>query len=218
MGRTNSYRTITIISPLISIKMGLYEVVLSVMNLVILISSTACLYLSSIMINIYLLPYLEVVNSHFATVSYLILAIGFFLLLFSFLGIGAALSNSRPALILYAVFMSIVVLMELASIFVSMELRQELERKIMFQTVPKEMSEEMSKYWYDEDVRYKWDALQRDFQCCGALNLRTGFQDWDRIRHSNIANDSSKEGFLTPAASWSPSTVGRRTRTYSPTF
>ena len=115
--------------------MGLYEVVLSVMNLVILISSTACLYLSSIMINIYLLPYLELVNSHFATVSYLILAIGFFLLLFSFLGIGAALSNSRPALILYAVFMSIVVLMELASIFVSMELRQELERKIMFQTV-----------------------------------------------------------------------------------
>jgi len=169
-------------------------VVLSVMNLVILISSTACLYLSSIMINIYLLPYLELVNSHFATVSYLILAIGFFLLLFSFLGIGAALSNSRPALILYAVFMSIVVLMELASIFVSMELRQELERKIMFQTVPKEMSEEMSKYWYDEDVRYKWDTLQRDFQCCGALNLRTGFQDWDRIRHSNIANDYKQRG------------------------
>merc|ERR1719277_2212663 len=146
------------------------------------------------MINIYLLPYLELVNSHFATVSYLILAIGFFLLLFSFLGIGAALSNSRPALILYAVFMSIVVLMELASIFVSMELRQELERKIMFQTVPKEMSEEMSKYWYDEDVRYKWDTLQRDFQCCGALNLRTGFQDWDRIRHSNIANDYKQRG------------------------
>merc|ERR1719422_2901108 len=141
------------------------------------------------MINIYLLPYLELVNSHFATVSYLILAIGFFLLLFSFLGIGAALSNSRPALILYAVFMSIVVLMELASIFVSMELRQELERKIMFQTVPKEMSEEMSKYWYDEDVRYKWDTLQRDFQCCGALNLKTGYQDWDKF--SNGRNQLS---------------------------
>merc|ERR1712107_269756 len=137
MGRTNSYRTITIISPLISIKMGLYEVVLSVMNLVILISSTACLYLSSIMINIYLLPYLELVNSHFATVSYLILAIGFFLLLFSFLGIGAALSNSRPALILYAVFMSIVVLMELASILCPWNSDRNWRGRLCFKLFPR---------------------------------------------------------------------------------
>ena len=38
------------------------------------------------------------------------------------------------------------------------------------------MHEEMRNYWIDEDIRYKWDTLQRDFQCCGALNLKTGFQ------------------------------------------
>ena len=44
-----------------------------------------------------------------------------------------------------------------------------------FQKSP-EMHEEMRNYWIDEDIRYKWDTLQRDFQCCGALNLKTGFQ------------------------------------------
>ena len=37
----------------------------------------------------------------------------------------------------------------------------------------------MEKYWTDDDVKYKWDTLQRDFQCCGAHNFRTGYQDWD---------------------------------------
>ena len=116
---------------------GHYPIVLSVLNLVLLISSTACLYLSSIMINIYLLPYLEVVNSHFGTVPYLILTIGFLLLVFSMFGIAAAGTSSRPALIIYAVAMSIAVLVEMTSIFVSMELRQSLEQRLMFRTVLK---------------------------------------------------------------------------------
>ena len=99
---------------------GHYPIALSVLNLVLLVSSTACLYLSSIMINIYLLPYLEVINSHFATVPYLILTIGFLLLVFSMFGMVAAGTGSRPALIIYAVVMSIAVVIEAASIFVSM--------------------------------------------------------------------------------------------------
>lgn len=159
---------------------GFYQISLSVLNLVLLISSTACLYLSSIMINIYLLPYLEVINSHFATVPYLILTIGFLLLVFSMFGIVAAGTGSRPALIIYAVVMSVVCLVEMASIFVSMELRQSLEQRLMFSTVQPAMIEEMKLYWVDEDVKFKWDTLQRDFQCCGALNFKTGYTDWDR--------------------------------------
>jgi len=34
--------------------------------------------------------------------------------------------------------------------------------------------------WVDEDIKFKWDTLQRDFQCCGALNFKTGYTDWDR--------------------------------------
>ena len=197
--RTSSSHHHSVITALTRVNMGgHYPIVLSVLNLVLLISSTACLYLSSIMINIYLLPYLEVVNSHFGTVPYLILTIGFLLLVFSMFGIAAAGTSSRPALIIYAVAMSIAVLVEMTSIFVSMELRQSLEQRLMFRTVLKTfqsgflvhikvlfqvqpgMIEEMKLYWVDEDVKFKWDTLQRDFQCCGALNFKTGYTDWDR--------------------------------------
>jgi hypothetical protein len=43
--------------------------------------------------------------------------------------------------------------------------------------------EEMKLYWENENIQLKWDTLQRDFQCCGVLNFRTGFLDWDR--HQN---------------------------------
>merc|ERR1712013_529307 len=79
-----------------------YTPALCVLNLVLLVSSTACLYLGSILVNIYLLPYLYLVSSNFATVPYLILGIGGLLLLVSIFGIVAALSNSRPALVVYA--------------------------------------------------------------------------------------------------------------------
>ena len=115
--------------------MGHYGAAISVLNVALFVSSTACLYLSSIMINIYLLPYLEAVNSHFATVPYLILAIGMLLFLISLLGLAAAATKSKPALISYAALMSVVAVLQMASIFVSLELRQELETKLMFTTV-----------------------------------------------------------------------------------
>ena len=115
--------------------MDKYVGILSVLNLVLLISSTACLYFGSILINIYLLPYLEIINPHFATVPYLILAIGGVLLLLSIYGIVAAGSQSRALLVLYAVIASIVIILQLASVFVSMELKNDLELKTMYLNV-----------------------------------------------------------------------------------
>jgi len=53
------------------LKMGAYLPILLALNLVLLISSTAMLYLGSILVNFYLLPSLSLVSSHFATVPYL---------------------------------------------------------------------------------------------------------------------------------------------------
>ena len=115
--------------------MDKYAGILSVLNLVLLISSTACLYFGSILVNIYLLPYLETINTHFATVPYLILAIGGILLILSIYGIVAAGSQSRALLIIYALIASIVVILQLSSVFVSMELKNQLELKNIFLNV-----------------------------------------------------------------------------------
>jgi len=168
-----------------------YTPALCVLNLVLLVSSTACLYLGSILVNIYLLPSLYLISSNFATVPYLILGIGGLLLLVSIFGIVAAISNSRPALVVYAVLLGIVFVLELASIFTSMELRNGMQLPLFFQSRTKAVYEEMSLYWVDEDIKFKWDTLQRDFQCCGAFNPNA-YTDWNQRVSRNHLSTSNR--------------------------
>jgi hypothetical protein len=120
--------------------MDLYIPALCLLNLVLFISSSACLYLVSIMINIYLLPSLELITSLFITVPYLILAIGGLILLNSMFGIIATLFKSRVSLIIYAIILGVVFPLQLASIFTSMELRNNLESRALFQTVSERLT------------------------------------------------------------------------------
>ena len=112
-----------------------YAGILSILNLVLLIAATACLYFGSLLINIYLFPYLDTVNPHFATVPYIMLAIGGLLLVLSLYGFVAAGLQSRPLLIIYAVTAGVIVLLQLASVYVSWELRNELNNRLMFKQV-----------------------------------------------------------------------------------
>ena len=112
-----------------------YLPALSLLNLVLLVASTACLYLGSILVNIYLLPSLDLVSTQFSTVPYLIIAIGVLLLLISIFGVLAAVGRSRPCLVIYAILMAILVILQLAAVFAAMELRNEIDRKVLFQTV-----------------------------------------------------------------------------------
>ena len=114
-----------------------YAAILSLLNLLLLIAATACLYFGSILINIYLLPYLDTVNTYFATVPYIMLAIGGLLFPLSLYGVVAAGLQSRPLLLLYAVLAGVVVLLQLASVYVSWELRNELNNRLMFKQVRK---------------------------------------------------------------------------------
>jgi len=164
---------------------------LCALNLVLLVSSTACLYLGSIMVNIYLLPYLSLISTNFATVPYLILGIGGLLLPVTILGIVAAFSSSRPALVSYAVLLGLIFCLELGSIFTSMELRNNMMLPRMFESRTKAVYDEMSFYWDDEDIKYKWDTLQRDFQCCGAFQ-KNAYVDWEqRLRSSSHLSRSN---------------------------
>jgi len=181
-----------------------YVPALCVLNLVLLISSTACLYLGSIMVNIYLLPYLHLISSNFNTVPYLILAIGGLLLLVSVCGIIAAGLKSRAALICYAILLGLAFGLQLASIFTAMELRNQMQLPRLFETMNTDVYEEMKLYWVNDDVKFKWDTLQRDYQCCGAYNLMNGFQDWQRAGGMNSnswgtnTNTLSKNGDRLP--------------------
>jgi len=163
--------------------MGVYQPLLWGLNLLLLCASTAMLYLGSVLVNFYLLPSLWLFSENFATVPHLIIAIGVMLFFFSIFGFVAAASKNRILLAVYAGLMGVVFLLQLASIFTSIDFRNELdvERVLTFQH--KEVDDDMAAYWTDPEVKERWDTLQRDFQCCGAgggQGWHTGYKSWER--------------------------------------
>jgi len=163
--------------------MGAYQPLLWGLNLVLLCASTAMLYLGSVLVNFYLLPSLWLFSDNFATVPHLIIAIGVMLFFFSIFGFVAAASKNRILLAVYAGLMGVVFLLQLASIFTSIDFRNELdvERVLSFQH--SEVDDDMAAYWTDPEVKERWDTLQRDFQCCGAgggQGWHTGYKSWER--------------------------------------
>jgi len=163
--------------------MGAYQPLLWGLNLLLLCASTAMLYLGSVLVNFYLLPSLWLFSENFATVPHLIIAIGVMLFFFSIFGFVAAASKNRILLAVYAGLMGVVFLLQLASIFTSIDFRNELdvERVLSFQH--SEVDDDMAAYWTDPEVKARWDTLQRDFQCCGAgggQGWHTGYKSWER--------------------------------------
>ena len=132
--------------------MGAYQPLLWGLNLLLLCASTAMLYLGSVLVNFYLLPSLWLFSENFATVPHLIIAIGVMLFFFSIFGFVAAASKNRILLAVYAGLMGVVFLLQLASIFTSIDFRNELdvERVLSFQH--SEVDDDMAAYWTDPEV------------------------------------------------------------------
>jgi len=161
--------------------MGVYQPIIAGLNVLLFCASTAMIYLGSVLVNFYLLPTMELWSSNFVTVPYLIIAIGVMLLFFSIFGLAAVASKHRVVLASYAGVMGVVFLMQLASVFTSIDFRNELQLEEVLSFYPADYDREMAKYWTEPDVKDMWDSLQRDFQCCGVKGWNTGYKDWERI-------------------------------------
>jgi len=163
--------------------MGVYQPLLWGLNVLLFCASTSMLYLGSVLVNFYLLPSLWLFSENFATVPHLIIAIGVMLFFFSIFGFVAAASKNRILLAVYAGLMGVVFLLQLASIFTSIDFRNELDVQRVLSFQHSEVDDDMAAYWTDPEVKERWDTLQRDFQCCGSgggQGWHTGYKSWER--------------------------------------
>ena len=132
--------------------MGVYQPLLWGLNVLLFCASTAMLYLGSVLVNFYLLPSLWLFSENFATVPHLIIAIGVMLFFFSIFGFVAAASKNRILLAVYAGLMGVVFLLQLASIFTSIDFRNELDVQRVLSFQHSEVDEDMAAYWTDPEV------------------------------------------------------------------
>lgn len=158
----------------------MYGPAIAGVNLILLISSTILIYLGSVLVNFYLLPTLDFVTSNFSSVPNLMLAVGTLGLLAGLLGIIVGAVASRIGLIFHAVLLSLIFILQLASIFTTSELRSGLENQIL-DIVNFDVLEVTNSYWTDQQFQSNWDEVQRTYSCCGLLNLNSGYKDWQLV-------------------------------------
>ena len=124
--------------------MLLYMVLFILLNLVLLLSSFAFLYVSIILIFFYLLPNLSLLTPFFLSVPYTILALGILHLTISICGIANLLSKYRMpdrllkynALgILHLTLLGLAIPLQLGSIFTTLHLRNKIDTPGFLQMV-----------------------------------------------------------------------------------
>jgi len=156
--------------------MGVYGPAIVGLNLVVLLASIILLYFANVLISFYLLPTLDFVEDAFSTVPNLALAVGLLGIIISLIGMAAGAVSSRPGLILHAVLTSALVLIQLASVYNTNSLRNQLDLKDLSRRQVNKTG-----LLNDPNFRLRWDVVQETYSCCGIQNLITGFRDWDLV-------------------------------------
>lgn len=115
----------------------------------------------------------------FFVVPNLMVGVGVILLLVSLVGIVAAGLQQKHVLLGYCILTAITFLITIASVITATVLRSELDQGVL-QQVHADQYKQVSLYYTDASVKYDWDTLQRDFQCCGFFSFNSGYLDWSK--------------------------------------
>lgn len=150
-----------------------YPGLLALANVVLLVASSILLFLGVSLVTFYKLDMLDFVASWFYVVPYLMMVLGSGCFIVALYGSVVGALGSRCHLYLYAGLMVLFFVLQLAAIFAAMELRGVINRA---EYVSIDILADLADYEADYATRAKWDALQREFHCCGGINFNDGFK------------------------------------------
>ncbi len=91
----------------------------------------------------------------------------------------------RCNLILYSMLMMIIFVVQLAGIFAAMELRSIITRN---EYQNQNVNAYLNDYKANSATRARWDALQKEFNCCGGVGFNDGYTAW---RNADIGLDNA---------------------------
>uniref|UniRef100_A0A8C2VIA0 Tetraspanin n=2 Tax=Chinchilla lanigera TaxID=34839 RepID=A0A8C2VIA0_CHILA len=102
----------------------------------------------------------------------IIIAVGAFLFLVAFLGCCGACKENYCLMITFAIFLSLIMLVEVAIAIAGYVLRDKVRAEFS-----KDFQQQMRNYPKNNDTAAFLDQLQTKFECCGAAN----YSDWESI-------------------------------------
>ncbi|XP_036025748.1 CD63 antigen [Onychomys torridus] len=107
-----------------------------------------------------------------------IIAVGAFLFLVAFVGCCGACKENSCLMTTFAVFLSLIMLVEVAVAIAGYVFRDKVESEFS-----KNFQQQMQNYLKDNNTAMVLDGLQKEFGCCGANN----YTDWENI--TGLAKD-----------------------------
>lgn len=113
-------------------------------------------------------------EGHFFSPSSLLVAIGVIIFFVSLFGCIGAVKESTCLVNIYAVFLSLILILEISAAIAAYSMRNN-----MFTYIEKNMNESITDYPNNPQIMEQWDILQYNFECCGVRQP----EDWDFMKN-----------------------------------
>lgn len=148
--------------------MALVKYMLFVSNFALWIGGICLLYFGSLT-QYYDRVYVDLIGYKIFVIPLVLLVFGAFITLISFLGCWGAIRESYGVMIIFSIVLIVICLTES-----SLALAAYLSKEELQSVITRKVKESLSKHTVKAESLSMWDALQRNFNCCGAHN----FTDW----------------------------------------
>lgn len=152
-----------------------YQKFLNISNVFLLIVSSILIFAAAILIKFYHLLKMDFWSAYFWIVPYLLIILGVYTFLVTVFGFLISGSEKRVLLIVYAALLSAAFVVQLISIFAALELRNAINSEEEPFSNTRDILKELDNWHNDSSVRDKWNSLQSDLHCCGAVGYSQGY-------------------------------------------
>ena len=152
-----------------------YEQYITLSSIFLIVTSTAIIFTSAVLIRWYYMPFLYFWHNYFMVAPYLLLALGIYKFVVAIFGFIVAVQKNRVLLVLFSFLLVFAFVGQLASIFLFWQLRTEIQLSSISGA---QIQDQLMLYGSDPEVTTNWDYIQQHLSCCGGFQWDRGYYDY----------------------------------------